>query len=149
MRRAVESCPDPETLGAFIEGMLDDAGVARVARHIDECADCLAIVAESSRYRRESGTVISFRRPRFFRLTRAAAAAAIVIAGATAWMIASRRDPIVHLGREARALPFRMVESRLADFDYGPSPTVRGKAQQSESDPRLLHLRGIAGDSVE
>src|SRR5687768_11734919 len=42
-------CIDPGELQAFVAGTLDPAGGERLEAHIDECADCRAVLAELAR----------------------------------------------------------------------------------------------------
>lgn len=55
-------CPEPEVLGAFIDGRLSGEERRRVVVHLDSCADCYEVFSETVRFQGEEeprGRVIS------------------------------------------------------------------------------------------
>jgi len=54
MRQASgHTCPDPETLGSFLEARLDAATRRSVAAHVGGCASCLAYLGGAASFIRE------------------------------------------------------------------------------------------------
>jgi hypothetical protein len=49
------TCPDSETLAAFVDGQLDQAERDRVLRHVVECDDCLLIVGDTAAFLESEG----------------------------------------------------------------------------------------------
>ena len=51
--RAPSRCPDENTLGAFVEGALDEQGARALEDHVDACTACYELMAEYGRARAE------------------------------------------------------------------------------------------------
>src|SRR3954471_18383905 len=45
-----DACPDPETLAAYVDGMLDPAARAAVEAHAADCRDCREILADTAAF---------------------------------------------------------------------------------------------------
>lgn len=135
------SCLDPETLAAFAEGRLTRDEIASVLAHLRRCPACTADLE-------------ALRRPGAPRtaLRWLAAAAVLVVAIASAWLLRDRigagRDPVQRLvsltPRDAR-----IIEPRLTGgFAWSPyiGPT---RAADGAADPQRLKLAGAAGEILD
>jgi tetratricopeptide (TPR) repeat protein len=173
MKRDVHTCPDPETLAAFIDGKLTGREREEVVAHLADCADCYFVFSESVRAaapadreaadNRSRFRVIQewFARPRVMWSSVAglAAAAALAVAVIGPWRASPTRDLqllVAAVGTE------RTFEPRLTGgFAYGPVTVTRGpsaepppdvriataqidKSAQAHRTPETLHVLGIS-----
>lgn len=167
MTSSGDRCPDPEVLGALLEGTLDEARRAEVIRHVEACPDCLAVVGETAAFlrdeRREGGeeeecedSKPNHRSP----LWPIAVASALVCLAIGLWQL-SGRDPLEELKAEAARLAVRPVEGQLDGFVYRRYSVTRSGSDESADfrnlrararrlltddarDARSLHVRGVA-----
>jgi Flp pilus assembly protein TadD len=115
------SCPDPDTLGAFLDGTLDPAERQRVADHVQDCNYCIYILRETSLYERQTA-----RKAPPWR-TALPIAAGIIIAIVTAALIVlrDRVDPVKRLAAAAQESGVRTIEGRVVSFDYARYTSTR------------------------
>src|SRR6478752_412288 len=57
------ACPDPETLAAYVDGMLDPAARAGVEAHAADCRDCREILADTAAFLLDVGQEVPAREP--------------------------------------------------------------------------------------
>jgi CHAT domain-containing protein/Flp pilus assembly protein TadD len=151
------SCPDAETLGAFVEGRLDERRRAAVLAHLNECDDCMVAFELGMEAVRETQTgtqIVTPIRRTWGRGVWMAVAAAIVVAFVA---IPAMREALVGrfrpspMGRLVSAMPAerRTVEPRLSGgFDWAAySSPVR--ANRDVTDPSRLKLQGAAGEVLD
>jgi CHAT domain len=134
------TCPDAETLAAFVEGRIARERIAEIMAHIDQCPRCTRDLAGVNAAFREQQS-----QPRRWWL---AAVAAIVVVALALTPFVWRRDGV---GRLVSAAPrdARIVEPRLAGgFAWA---TYRGPQRDTTGgvDPTRLRIAGIAGDLVD
>lgn len=156
-------CPDPSILAAFIEGTLDAPTRREVERHIADCPECPAVIAETARFLKtdvEEADGESDPPPRRHWRWLAAAAAFAALCMAGAWQMEVRRDPLWKVKQIAAECKVRPVEGRLVGFEYAPFPVLRSDRkpavdlalraeaerlnESSETDATALHARGVA-----
>lgn len=139
------SCPDAETLAAYIDDRVDAATRREVETHAADCEICASVLATTSLEARQvSGTAATsaksegprFRRSRSLSVAGALAAAALLFA--VVWTNDDRGASSVsatYLTRMAQGTEgVRVVEGRLPDFEYrrfGPQRRSAGGADQS------------------
>ena len=58
-----DACPDPETLAAYVDGMLDPAARAGVEAHAADCRDCREILADTAAFLLDVGQAVPAREP--------------------------------------------------------------------------------------
>lgn len=115
------SCPDPEILGAFLEGTLDPRTREEVSDHILQCNYCLVVVRETTAYTRESVPAKS-QSPKFFLI---AAGIAIALLGAAAIFFRDRTDSVRRLAQAAHDSGVRTIEGRMDSFEYARFTSTR------------------------
>jgi tetratricopeptide (TPR) repeat protein len=169
MNHRVDTCPDLETIAAFIDARLDEPTREAIAAHLTTCDQCYFLLAEAAHVRPEAATpipprVVWWRRPAAgWSVATIAAAAALVLAvrmnSSTAPEDEALRELVIAVGNE------RLLETRLTGgFAYGPVRTARtgqtaidppspelssaaariDEATSTQSSPAALHLRGKA-----
>lgn len=138
------TCPDAETLAAFVEGRIARERIAEIMAHIDQCPRCTRDLAGANAAFHEPQS-----QPRRWWL---AAVAAIVVVALALTPLVWRRDGV---GRLVSAAPrdARIVEPRLAGgFAWaayrGPQRDTNAGVDNAV-DPRRLKIAGIAGDLVD
>jgi CHAT domain-containing protein len=148
-------CPDPESLGAYVESSLDDRAMIEITAHIATCNDCLDAVSGALRFQREERSApVEMRSGRQHRRIWIAAAASILaIVGLASLRGLLRRDPDSSaLKQLAAAAPqdYRLVEPRLTGFAWAPLRNFRedGGHSFSTADPAYLKLAGVAGEVI-
>jgi tetratricopeptide (TPR) repeat protein len=172
---AQPGCPDAEQLAAYADGLLDPAQRAGVERHLADCADCRAVLAEAVAFvQGESGggasaaaaRVVPFRRRRVVTgvgaiLAAAAALVLVVRLAQPAWVSGlfgprSDRPELAELVAAVAEEPTRPVEGRLTGgFEYAPPPSpTRGPGDREVSpDVRIaaakIEKRAQAEDTPE
>lgn len=152
---SMQSCPDPETLSAFIDQRLDPKSRLEVVKHLAECGDCRDLVVAANEYSSENetqtGEVV---RGRFGRrwVARFATAAAVV---AALFGVMPAREMILarhmrELEKAANDLPKRTIDGRLSgNFAYKQAaPTFRGNNETSEGYAEL-QVGALAGAAAE
>jgi hypothetical protein len=154
---ALRHCPDPEVLGAFFEGRLEGSERAEVARHVEGCAECVAILGEVGLEERELGieiveplatdvapepvaepavAMVAPRKQSWMPTFAAAAMIALVVGGAGWWQ--SRRGPLTAVQRAVGASPIRPTAAWLSGFPYAPKPPrYRGAGDEAPSGPQV------------
>jgi tetratricopeptide (TPR) repeat protein len=163
----MQSCPDHETLSAFIDQRSDPKSRLEVVKHLAECADCRALVVAANEYRVENGAEGGdVGRGRFgsrWVVPLAAAAAMVVVLFGIREGIFSKSG-MTALVEAANSLPERSTDARLSgDFVYKDYKVSRGNddkhpwyqvelaASQAEQraqenpTPAHLHAAGVAG----
>lgn len=138
------TCPDAETLAAFVDGRLPRREVHSVLAHLAECDRCARAVAGASESFREQRR----RTPAWLTL---AAAVVIAIAGAGAFLLWRSRAEDAPAARLVALAPrdARIAEPRLSGgFAWAP---YRGPMRASDSAPdaRVFRLSGVAGELLE
>ena len=144
----MESCPDPETLSAFIDQRLDPASRLEVVKHLADCAECREIVVMANEYsvenEAEGGKVA---RGRFGTKWMVPLAAAAMLAAMLFGVPSIReqilgRDDMAKLVAAADSLPERMTNARLSgDFAYKGHTTYRNAEKK---DPEIAVLIAAA-----
>ena len=139
------NCPDPEVLGAFIDGRLRGEPLAAMKSHLATCDDCLAVMEAA-----EPAPAIRFVTPRAPRRWILAAAAAIVIAIGLGALFVRRGFTPDGMTRLADAAPksYRTVEPRLTGFRWSELRRLRA-GEQAAPDSEWLQLAGAAGKALE
>ena len=144
------SHPDPERLGAFLEGNLPTAERRDIAQHIERCSHCIFVIRETSRYERENGT-------RTWTLLRIAAGITIALLSA-AIVLQIRNDPVRRMAMTVRQTGVRTFEGRIAGFEHArymsdrsnaPADTAvyaaaEGVLSQRPKSARDRHAQGVA-----
>jgi tetratricopeptide (TPR) repeat protein len=130
----MQTCPNEETLAAFIDGRLDERARLEVIEHLADCGDCRDLVMTANEYeaslKAHGGAVVRGRfNGRWIAPLAAAAAVVAVLFGvpSTRQMILDRVWPksgMEKLVEAANGLPQRTTDARLSgDFvwrDYRP-----------------------------
>jgi tetratricopeptide (TPR) repeat protein len=145
-------CPEPATLAAFVEGKLDASESSVVERHLSECAECVSVAGEATRFLAEGaeeqaesdadlphGTLGTS-------VAAIAAVLALVCFAALWWFITSRRDPLHRLRQAAAMSATRSVEPRLANFPYArfSQPRAGVSTERDEQDPVIAEAEDVA-----
>jgi tetratricopeptide (TPR) repeat protein len=146
-------------LAAYAEGTLDAQEKQDLERHIANCAECPAVVAETVRFlgSRENDIRTDSTWP-FWSLAAAATLALISVTGILRFL--STRDQLHRLRTIAAASPTRPIEGKLDRFPHAHysrprskaswtgSPELRAEAERIAErgghDAECLHARGIA-----
>ena len=133
------ACPDAATIAAFVDGVLDPAGRARVVQHLASCADCSELVGEvvltaeelAADSRQQSGPRPGGDQPKgkvlWMRRRNLAAVGGLIAIAASLLLLllnrGSQLDPLVAIVGDERLILARPT----GGFHYGPlrSP-VRG-----------------------
>jgi tetratricopeptide (TPR) repeat protein len=155
-------------LAAFIEGKLDTAEKAVVARHLADCSECVSVTGEASRFLTEEAEEPADgegdlphagRSPLVMAI--AACLALACFAVAMWWFVTSRGDPLLRLREIAANASARSVEPRLAGFPYARFSSPRSEVRKKDpddpmtaeaeqvaalpgNDARAWHARGVA-----
>jgi tetratricopeptide (TPR) repeat protein len=153
--------PDAERLAEYADGLLAADARAEVERHLIECADCRAVVADtmdlllagnSGQLERTSpARVIPFRSRRWVTgvvaaLAAAAAIALVVRVERPAWLFGrGDRPELQELIAAVAEEPTRPVEGRLSGgFRYGPPPSPARAPGEREVPPDVrIAVAGI------
>jgi CHAT domain-containing protein/tetratricopeptide (TPR) repeat protein len=143
----IPSCPDAETLAAFVEGKLKRQELAAVLLHLDRCPSCRDFVSAANEEVGEDapGLARSASRLRWWAVAAAALIVALVAIPVFRNYRASSADRLVELAPRS----VRVLEPRLSGgFAWAP---YRGPVRSSQPnvDARRLQLTGVAGDLVE
>jgi len=138
----MESCPDHETLSAFIDQTLDPQLRLAVVKHLAECGDCRDLVVAAHEYRAEeqrtAGTVVRGHFGSRWAIPLAAAAAVVVVVFGV--ISIRQRSGMPALVEAANALPERTTLARLSgDFTYKKITIFRSGGEQEPVDYRLQH----------
>lgn len=132
MNHRVDTCPDLETVAAFIDGRLDEPTREAIAAHLASCDACYFLLAEAAHV--QPAAVVPSPPPVQWWRRPAAAWSFATVAAAAALVLAVRTNPgstpaneplrqlVVAVGTE------RLIEPRLTGgFAYGPIRTVRSE----------------------
>ncbi len=161
--------PALESIAAYLDGRLPEAEKAALAAHLDSCAACYEIYAESMRFQSEEraaygGTVLPFERktapwipPRLLRPVALPIAAALLVGvGYAVWNQLQQPPGPRSMESLTAALnqPSDELMERLGPFDVnrgGPEePTVNYKVAAFQSGATLVDLRvAIAAQNAE
>ena len=142
------TCLDAQTLGAFVEGTLDEPRRREVMEHLELCEMCVASVGAAAMSLREEGAIPQ--RPRTIWWLAAAASLTVVLLGVLAtrqrWFAPSPIGTLVAAAPADR----REIEPRLTGgfrwAEYrGPARDVAA----TRNDPQRLKLLGAAGDVLD
>jgi CHAT domain-containing protein len=145
--------PDPENLGAFAEGRLNEAMTREITMHISACNQCLDALGGAVRFGRgERGVEIVTKRLTQRATWLAAAAAILAVIGLGTFRELLRRSGDSQLARLAAAAPrdYRVVEPRLTGFRWAPVRAYRDPASTLwTNEPAYLRMAGAAGEVLE
>jgi ferric-dicitrate binding protein FerR (iron transport regulator) len=135
MKRSTESCPDFETIAAFLDGRLDAREREAMAGHLAGCETCYAIFLEAAQIKPANASAVTDdrwwkRRPTMWQAAAGLAAAAVLVI-AVRFGIPARTPVDSGLQELVTAVgPERTIEPRLTGgFEYGP---VRGAVRAGE-----------------
>lgn len=149
-------CPDAERLAEYVDGVLGVAERADVEAHLAGCADCRAVVAETTAFvltdqaatrSATIGRVVPFRKRQWVRGVAAGLAAAAAIAIVVQVERSQSDSSALHeLVAAVANEPTRPVEGRLTGgFKYAPPPSrMRGPR-----DREVSHDIRIAAANIE
>jgi Flp pilus assembly protein TadD len=146
MKRDMQTCPDPETLAAFIDGKLTGREREEVVAHLADCADCYFVFSELARVpvARDLTGARGFSRawftqPRVLWPSVAALATAAALAIAVGTGIVPLRSSQAELQALVAAVGTeRTFEPRLTGgFAYGPVKATRGTATEAPPEVRI------------
>lgn len=145
--------PEPENLGRFVEGTLDDPERAAIVDHIADCDDCRVLVVDAAEFI-EPAKVESNK-------WWMGIAASVLIAASSAsfWYISL--DPERGMIKASSHLKARPTEARLVGFSYVALNRTRGSGDSDDQgylldgeiaevldrrrdDPKTLHAKGVA-----
>ena len=132
---------DAERLAEYVDGVLSPADRAEVERHLADCAECRAMVADATSFghsvaARQTGAAAESPRRRWLVAIGATLAAAAAIAVAirllpSATPTSSGGAALTALVAAVAEEPTRPVEGRLSGFPYAPAePVTRGRRAQ-------------------
>ena len=136
--------PDPEVIGAFVEGRLGSEERAEMIRHLDQCQSCrneVAVLAEVAAPAESTGS----RQSRWWLV---AAAALVTVAGALLIPRDRTRQPVAPLVAAASSLEYRLVEARLSGFGWAEFRSPARSSTEARN-PKRLKLQGAAGDALQ
>jgi tetratricopeptide (TPR) repeat protein len=146
--------PEPETLGRFVEGTLDDPERAAIVQHIADCDDCRMLVVDAAEFIEPAKTESH--------KWSMGIAASIVIAASVASFWYASRNPVAPLIEASSHLSARPTEARLAGFSYVALNRMRSGEKDDDpagwrldeeigkvlgrrgDDPETLHVKGLA-----
>jgi CHAT domain-containing protein len=144
--RTYDDCPSEETLGAFLEARLSGAERDAVAAHFATCDRCIAGAAFVTEMRAEEpqaqSNVLPMRRRT--RVWSSIAAALVIVAGISAFVVRSRPQPGIPTLIAAAPTSYRLIEPRLAGFRWAELQRLRAAAPPQ--DPESLRLGGAAAE---
>ena len=146
----IPSCPDAETLAAFVEGKLKRQELAAVLAHLDRCPDCRDFMRAANEEVGEAAPGLARSAARF-RWWAVAAAVLVALVSIPAFrnFRGPSRAPSVDRLVELAPRSVRVLEPRLSGgFAWAP---YRGPVRSSQPnvDSKRLQLTGVAGDLVE
>lgn len=145
------TCPDSETLAAFVDGLLSNDELALATDHLLVCRECRQVVGDAARFHREVHLLPKKRESR--RISpwwlSAAAAALVGVALLSPWRPPSKNESIARLV-DATPRDSRDIEPRLSGgFPWAPlRPTMRS-AQGGQLDADRMKLIGVAGTVIK
>lgn len=145
------ACPTASELAAYAEGVLEQPSCIAVARHVESCFECTAVVAEARLFLGERKRAAIRRRA----VVAAAAAAIFVACLIGIARVARTADSLSALRTAAAELEQRPVEGRLVGFAHRPfeprrsaaappQPTIALRAAADTIPEEDLHARGVA-----
>jgi tetratricopeptide (TPR) repeat protein len=138
-------CPDPQVLGAFVEGTLARSEVTGVRDHLATCNDCLEDVSEAAAQHRDAPVVLA--RPRQRPWVLAAAGIALAVIGGGLWYRQSTSDPVNEL-RSVKT-QYRYVEPRLTGFPHADYYHPRGGSESHPIDKLTSAIWGVRASYPE
>jgi CHAT domain-containing protein len=145
------ACPDPEVVGAFVEGRLGASERRKMMEHLDRCEACREEVVALSNF--AAAPVPERATPSRWWLAAAASLVTIVgtVAVQQAVVIARRnRLPVESLVAASSRLEYRTVEARLSgNFGWAELQGARRSSAEVSNDPKQLKLHGEAGVVLE
>jgi hypothetical protein len=147
------SCPDPESLSAFVDGELDATTLTEIGQHISGCPSCRNVVADmrwlDGHGRSSLGSIRLKARPQSFMGSRGTqrrhlllrfvpAAAAIILVSVTAFVIVPRRRIPQPLPTPNQATTSRTTDGTDALWPVWPTSddpfgSLRGRARCVEA----------------
>lgn len=137
--------PQPEILGAFLEGRLEGSEHAALVEHLSFCDRCVAMLGGA---REAAGADVMTPFPRARRRSWFLAAAAVVLTALAAigtHQLLRSGDGGVEALIEAAPSSYRTVEGRLTGFRWAPLRHLRS-GDTARPDPEALKLAGVAGE---
>lgn len=144
------ACPEPEVIGAFVEGRLGAWKRWKMTRHLDRCETCRDDVAALADFAAApaAANVVQFPTAPARRWWTAAAASLVTILGAATiqQVVTARRNqsPVAPLAAASARLGSRSVEARLSGFPWAELRTPN-RSSTEDSNPRRQQLVGEAG----
>lgn len=152
-------CPDPSILAAFVEGTLDAHSRREVERHVADCFECPAVIAETAQFLSAGNDSDEAESepdpPPRGRWWLAIAAAVLALCTAGVWLAVVKRDPLSRMKEIVAESGTRPIEGQLAGFNYAPFPRLRSDRKIPDdlelraeaerlSDSDSAHARGVA-----
>lgn len=134
---ATGPCPAPMLLAAFMERGLDVRTREEIVRHAAVCAECVTVIAESSRYLENT---LPFRRNQKRWWLAAAAVLTITVLPYFIWRTQRGGDPMEDVRRIAGSNSTRPVEGRLTGFPHRAYVSRRSASLEHSSD---ISLRAV------
>jgi tetratricopeptide (TPR) repeat protein len=147
--------PEPENLGRFVEGTLDDSERAAIVQHIADCDDCRMLVVDAAEFIEPAKT----ESPKWWM---GIAASLMLVAAIGTVTYHQLRDLEAGVKKEYAKAPNRPLEARLSGYSYVQRQNMRGgpgddddlaswglKNAASElttlsgTDAKTLHAKGI------
>lgn len=132
--------PEPETLGRFVEGTLDDPERAAIVQHVADCDDCRILVVDSAEFIEPAKTESN-------KWWMGIAATFVIVVGGV-WFWNDSRNPLGPVIETSSKLSKRPTEARLAEFSFVPLNRMRGSGEDT-TDPAALDLDGEIANVLE
>ncbi len=151
--KPASACPEPEVIGAFVEGRLGAWKRWKMTRHLDRCETCRDDVAALTEFvaAPAASNVVRFEPASTPRWWIAAAASLVTLVGAAiAWQMMHRpRSPIAPLVAASSRLGYRSIDARLSGGFEWATPRDPFRSSIEDSNPKRQQLVGAAGDVRE
>lgn len=146
------TCPDPEVVGAFVEGRLGPTERTEALEHLDHCQRCRNEVAALAGFD-GIGRADPVRSQRSVWWLVAAAALVAVIGATLSWrsgMGPREAVPVAPLVAATAPLEYRLVEARLTGgFAWAEFRGPVRSSTEARNSPARLKLSGAAGEVLE
>jgi tetratricopeptide (TPR) repeat protein len=131
--------PEPENLGRFVEGTLDDPERASIVQHIADCDDCRMLVVDAAEFIEPAKT-------ESHKWWMGVAASLVLVAAIGTVTYHQFRDREADVKKEYAKVPNRPLEARLSGYAYVPHTTPRGSGDE---DPQVYVMKAAAASLME